>query len=784
MKMKRAQLFAALAGCCFSTMAQAQEAPPPQPNETQGLDDIIVTAQRRSELLQNVPIAITAANADMLATARVDNIANIQAISPSVTFRVTNISSSTANVIIRGLGTTGNSRSFEGSVGVFIDGVYRTRAAAALQNFLDIDNLQVLRGPQGTLFGKNTTAGALLLTSAAPSTDKAGGMVDMGYANYDSVLVRAAANVPVSDSVAFRIAGLASTRKGFYIDSTTGRDLNDDATRAVKAQLLIEPSSDFSVRLIGDYSRGGGNCCYATSSFNAGPTQPLIDGLTLAGGGKLPSSRPSDREQTLNGNGHQTIEDYGGTLLVDIGLGDSSLKSVTALRRFKVDQRDMDPDFSGADIFRYFESFKSRFFSQEVTLNTRIEALGADVVIGGFLSDEKLTMGRTLPWAAQAQPYWDTLLGAAGIPAGTSQAPIGTWAVEDMRGSAKSYAGFAHFDFAIGDRFNVIAGLRYSVEKKRGSFSNPYFDPSPLAVFKLLGVQPGPAYDRSTTDKALSGTFGVQFRPVDDVMLYATYNRGFKAGGVNIDANGAGTLVNNAAVFNALPAPIRATFFPGVTAQAPLNPVYKPEKVNAFELGGKFQYLDGRARTNIAFFYYDLSDLQIAQFVGLRFTVLNARSAKDYGAEIENLFQLSDALTLGIDGTWVPHAKYAADPNIDAVLSDSRFRFAPKLSGNVSLNLDQSVSDDLNLTARIQYQYTSVQLINTAGLSRQGPVNLVNANLGVKVPESHLTVEAWVQNLFDKTYFTQAFETPLQTGDQNGYLGSPRTYGVRLRATF
>ncbi|MEH3048181.1 TonB-dependent receptor [Sphingomonas adhaesiva] len=792
MAFMRARLLAAVAGCCLSSGVYAQQAAaPPSPTpapaateESQGLGDIIVTAQRRAENLQNVPIAITAASADTLATARVDNIANIQAISPSITFRATNISSSTANVIIRGLGTTGNSRSFEGSVGVFIDGVYRTRAAAALQNFLDIDNLQVLRGPQGTLFGKNTSAGALLLSSARPSTQRMEGMVDMGYGNFNSVLVRAAGNVPLTDTLAVRIAGLASTRKGFYTDAQTGRDLNGDATQAAKVQLLFEPSSDLSIRLIGDYSRGGGNCCYATSSFRAGPTQPLIDGLTTALGLRVPSANPSDWQQTLNGNGHQTITDYGGTALVDIGLGNGSLKWVTALRRFKVDQRDMDPDFSGADIFRYYENFESRFFSQEVTFNTRVEALNADMVLGGFYSDEKLNMGRTLPWAVQGQAYWDTVLGAAGIPAGTAQAPVGPWAIEDMHGKAKSYAGFAHLDFALGDRVNVIAGLRYSVEKKRGSFRNSYFDPSPLAVFKLLGVGPGPDYDRSTTDKALSGTFGLQFRPVDDVMLYATYNRGFKAGGVNIDANGAGTLVNNAAVFNALPAAIRAGFFPGVTAQAPLSPIYKPETVNAYEAGAKIEYLNRRARTNIAFFYYDLSNLQIAQFIGLRFTVLNARAATDYGVEMENLFQLTDSLTLGVDGTYIPHAKYANDANIDPVLSNSRFRFAPELSGNVALNLDQPVTDDMNLTARVQYQYTSGQLINTAGTSRQGPISLLNANLGVKIPSSKLTVEGWIQNLFDKTYFTQAFATPLQTGDENGYLGAPRTYGIRLRASF
>lgn len=798
-----AAMGAMLAGLATPALAEEQQVA----QSDTGLAEIIVTAQRRTENLQDVPIAITAANSETLAQARVENVANIQAISPSISFRVTNIATSSANLIIRGLGTTGNSRSFEGSVGVFIDGVYRTRAAAALQNFLDIDNLQVLRGPQGTLFGKNTTAGALLLSSAAPSLNDVNGSVEATYGNYDSLIVRGAINAPLSDTVAFRIAGLASSQNGFYTDSTTGDDLNGNKTRAAKAQLLFEPSENLTVRVIGDYSYSNGNCCYATSAFIDGPTQPLIDLLTLyqpsssaqllgvltgalpassmtPTGRTLPSRDASKWEQTLNGNGKQTIEDYGGTLLVDASIGEGTLKSVTAVRKFKVDQVDLDPDFSGADIFRYNESFESRFISQELTYNTKITALNAEAVFGLFFSDEKLKMGRSLPWADQAQYYWDVIFAQLGVAPGTANAAPGTWTSERMGGSAKSYAGFAHLDFAVNDKFNVIAGLRYSVEKKRGFFNNSFYRSSPFDVFTLLGIAPAPAYDATSTDKALSGTFGLQYRPTDDIMLYATYNRGFKAGGVNMDVNAADTLINNAEAYNALPAPIRAAFFGNAEAKDPLNPRYKPEKVNAFEVGGKFQYLDGRARTNIAFFYYDLSDLQIAQFIGLRFTVLNAKSAKDYGVEIENMFQLTDGLTLGLDGTWIPHAQYAKDANIDPVLSGSRFRFSPKFSGNATLNLDQPINDNLSLLARAQVQYQSRQLISTATTAEQGAVTLVNANLGFKLPQTGLLIEGWVQNLFDKTWFTQSFPTPLQTGDQNAYPGAPRTYGIRVRATF
>jgi outer membrane receptor protein involved in Fe transport len=758
-------LRASLCAIAIASPALAQEA---VSSGDEGLDDIIVTAQRRSQDLRDVPISITAANAETLANARVDNVSNIQAISPSVTFRVTNIATSSANLIIRGLGTTGNSRSFEGSVGVFIDGVYRTRAAAALNNFLDIDNLQVLRGPQGTLFGKNTTAGALLLSSAAPKIGEFAGLFDLTFGNYDTAIVRGAASLPVNDKIAVRIAAMASMQDGFYTDSTTGRSLNNNFSYATKGQILFEPSDAVSIRLIGDYSKSEGDCCYATSDYINGPTQPLIDALTVANGRKVPSRNLKDFEATLSTNGDQEIEDYGGTLLLDIGIGDDTLKSVTALRRFNVKQEDMDADFSGADILEINETFSSKFFSQELTYNGRISSLNTDYVLGLFFSDEKLSMTRDLPWGKQAQVYWDTLLAAQSIPPGTVKASAGLVASEAMEGSAKSYAGFAHANTDLGGGFSLLAGLRYSVEKKTGSFAYTYYDPAPNAVFKVLGVSPGPAYDDERTDKALSGTFGAQYRPNDDIMLYATYNRGFKAGGVNMDANGAGTIRNNPA------------FVPGAV---PLDPTYKPETVNAFEVGAKTEYLGGRARTNISLFYYDITNIQVAQFVGLRFTVLNGKSAKDYGVEIENTFKLNDALILNLDGTWIPEAKINEDPSIDPVLSDTRFRFAPKFQGNATISLDTPLSDNIDLVGRAQYQYSGPQYISTASLARRDSVGLVNGNIGVRV-SSAFTAEIWAQNLLNKTYASQLFATPLQTGDQNAYLAPPRTFGLRLRANF
>ncbi|MEW4467853.1 TonB-dependent receptor [Parasphingorhabdus sp. JC815] len=769
---RRVALLALLGGVSFGAMpAFGQEDQSQAEAKAGGLSEIVVTAQRREERLQDVPVAITAADAEALAMARIENISNITNISPSIQFRSSNISSSSANVVIRGLGTTGNSRTFEGAVGIFIDGVYRTRAASALQNFLDIEAVQVLRGPQGTLFGKNTSAGAVLVNSTTPDVMDLGGNIELGYGNYNALDIKGAINIPFSEVAALRVAALYTEDDGHLSDPNSGKHYNSIDAQAYKAQLLIDPSSDFTMRVIADYSKSTGNCCYGTSDFINGPTQPLVDALTIARGSVLPSRRLKDREQVLTSPSRQKIIDYGATLLADFALGAGTLKSVTSLREFELVQLDVDSDFTGADIFSLDESFKSQFFSQELTYNGRLDALNSDFVVGGFYSKEQLDMTRDLYWNSQGQAYIDAIVSVAvpGAPPGTAFAAPGKWAGEDMAGTSTSYAAFAHINAEISDQFNIIAGLRYSIEKKKGSFRNSFYRSQPNDAFRLLGIQPGAPYAASTTDRALSGTLGVQYKPTSDAMVYFTYNRGFKAGGVNIDANGAGVRANNPAE---------------VPGAVPLDPRFDPETVDAFEIGGKIDYMNRRARTNIALFYNKISDLQVAQFVGLQFTVLNAKSAELYGAEIENLFEITPSLTLGLDGIWLPHAKYGTDPALAAALSGQRFRYASKLSGNASLNLDQPINDDINLTGRVQYQYSSSQFINTASSTKRGGVGIMNGNIGIKSVDSGWQLEGWIQNMFNKTYTNLSFNTPIQAGDENAYLAPPRTYGITLRGSF
>lgn len=767
MRSLKTHLLVASSFASLTAGAARAESAAPQPLAAQ-VEEVVVTAQRREQNLQSVPVAVTAASSETMAAKHVDNVTNIKALSPSVSFTSAYNAAASANLQIRGIGTVGTSRTFEGAVGVFVDGAYRSRPGQALENFLDVESLQVLRGPQGTLFGKNTSAGAVLMTSTAPNLESVSGTYEATYGNYDNTLVKGAVNLPIGDKAAVRVAGLWSSRDGDIKDPNTGEDLNDHHGAAFKIQFLARPTDDLDLRLIADWSSEHENCCFGSIDAVRGPTYPLVSALALALGGKVPSVDPADRQQALNINGETKIDDRGAVLQVNWrpAFG-GEFRSVSSYRDWSVGQRHFDADFGPADLLVLDETFRTKDFSQEFTYNGR--AGPADYVVGVYYAHQKMYATRVLNWGSQAQTYWDVVLSAAGLPPGSVYAAPGLWALDDMRATSKSLAAFTHWTVAVSDRLKLIAGARVSREEKDGAFFNPYYRPQANDVFKVLGVLPGPAYDASHTDTAVSGTLGAQYDFAPGAMGYVTYSRGFKAGGVNIDPNAAGLVANNPAVT------------PGAR---PLDPTYRPELINGYEAGLKLDYLGRRARTNVAVFYDKIEDLQIAAYLGLQFAIYNAPSAKLYGAEIENTFRVTDELTLEAAATYLPEAEYGRSTLLGPPLSGRRFTNAPKFAGNLAASWDKPLTGDLTLNARVAYQYQTKIFTNPASNEIQGGYGLINLNLGVKSERQGWSAELFCQNCTDKTYYTFHYQKPLQTGSEGAYLGLPRTYGVRLRGKF
>ena len=416
--------FFALA-CASATPAWAQtadpqtdsEAPAPAEVQDQALpDDIIVTATRRAERLADVPIAVSALTSATLQNSGADDIRQLNQVAPSLLVSSTGSDANTS-ARIRGVGTVGDNPGLESSVAVFIDGVYRSRTGVGLNDLGPLDRIEVLRGPQGTLFGRNASAGLLNIVTAGPEFDfSATG--EATYGNFDSWRVMGGVTGPVSKSLALRLDALYSKRDGFYRDVNTGEDVNNRNRYLIRGQALFEPNSDLKIRIIGDYSRKKEACCgavYLTSDingFNTGlvsPSNPIVPVLLQVANtdfaGYFPSfDDPYDRRIATSPNrsydGKTT--DWGVSGQLDWQLGDVALTSITAYRNYKAYQA-ADADYGLADILYFGPGSGRQFktFSQELRLQGKLFNDKLDWLVGGYFADEKLRADSQLEFGSQ-----------------------------------------------------------------------------------------------------------------------------------------------------------------------------------------------------------------------------------------------------------------------------------------------------------------------------------------------------------------------------------------------
>lgn len=729
------------------------------PAATADEDAIIVTATRRRQNIQDVAVAVTIADRAALAAAQVVNIQQVAAITPSISFNITNNPASTGNLLIRGIGTNGANRALEGAAGIFVDGVYRLRPGQVLQNWLDIDSLQVLRGPQGTLFGRNTTAGAVIISSALPSLDGLSGRVDGQVGNYGHAQLSGAVNLPLSSTVAVRLAAIVNTADGFVRNPNNDQRYTREDGHGLRGTFLFAPRDGLRMRLAFDYSRSDGNCCYSGVSVVPGPTRPVVDALSRAGGLVPASRRISDYQLSINRNADQRLEDGGVTFTVELDALGGKLSSVSSWRRFDLDQRNGDLDFSGADIVFGDNLFTQDSWSTELVYNRTLPVLaGMDLVAGVYLDGSTIDSVRILEFGSQAQPFYDALAGRPGLF--SAPARLLTDEVYDARNA--SQAAFVNTTIAFDDHFSIIVGGRLSREVRSGAFRDrgPALPANNPLVFARL--VPSPQYDDRFSVTAFSGTAGVRYRFGKDAMAYATYSRGFKAGGVNLDRNAAGGSTDIA---------------------APLSPIYRNEYANTYELGLKLELAERRARINAAIFRTELTDLQISQFLGLQSVVLNAPTARVDGVELETSFALAPVLKFDLAGTWLATRRFGQAAAL-GLLSGRTFPHAPEWAASATLALDQPITSQLAVIARANANYTGATFASTANNAIQDEFVLLNVRLGLKQIDDRWQVAAYCQNCSNSRYVTQAVNTPLQTGDVVGFVGAPRQFGIALSGRF
>ncbi|MBC2653082.1 TonB-dependent receptor [Novosphingobium aerophilum] len=495
-------------------VAQAQTAPreeaqpateAPAVTELTG-NEIVVTATKREQTLQDVPVAVTVTSAQTIERAQIRDIRDLSTVVPSL--RVNTLqSSANTNFYIRGFGNGANNAGIEPSVGLFVDGVYRSRSASMITDLPDVQRIEVLRGPQSTLFGKNASAGVISLVTKEPQF-KLGGNMEASYGNYNAIIAKGYITGPLGENVAASLAAGYNKRDGYVTDLGSNTKANERNRWFTRGQLLFEPSSDFKVRLIGDYSRIDENCCAVVNvqrSPGFGPSQIITN---LLGGKISDPANPFADVTYSNIPSTNKIDNWGFSGQMDYGVGPLKLTSITAYRKTKA-ITNQDSDFTSADLIgRNFQNLRIDTFTQEFRASTDWDG-PINGLLGAFYFNETINQNNQLLLGNDFRNYADFLIrgqsgGAFTLPqveqlltaaTGGANNYIGQSFVsgrgftEQYRLKNEAFSIFGQVDFKVSDRLTLTGGLNYTHDSKSYStnnVSNEVFSAIPLSSPTLL----------------------------------------------------------------------------------------------------------------------------------------------------------------------------------------------------------------------------------------------------------------------------------------------------------
>ncbi|MFC3442440.1 TonB-dependent receptor [Sphingobium rhizovicinum] len=812
-------LLAGVAGASIITpSAFAQE--PAQPN-ADGAEQtsprgevIVVTARRRQETAQEVPLAISVVKGDSIEATGNFNIVKLQQLAPTLQVYTTNPRNTSVN--IRGLGVPFGltSDGFEQGVGIYVDDVYNSRVAAATFDFLDVNQVEVLRGPQGTLYGKNTTAGAINITTNQPTFDFEGrAELTVGNLNYKQA--KAAISGPLSETVAARIAVAATTRRGTLYNVTSQRWINEQDNLGIRGQLLFKPTEDFSITLSGDYSKQDPECC-GTTFVRVGKTQrPLnrqYDALAAAQGYVVPSRNPYDRLTDLDSNLNAGNKIGGVSAKIKWDVGPGTLTSVTAWR-FWDWKPENDRDFTGLSIVsRSQNPSQQDQYSQEFRYN--YESKDIDFVVGLFGFKQRIdTQGTEQQGEDAAQwslaPSTDPT-NPANIPATLA----GLTASNTQYLKADSAALFGQLSWKVTDALTIQPGVRLNYDKKSGYYQRVVTNAQGQAISCTTVAAPGTI--KGTTqqcgvyqpqisapsDSAWNFTydFNVNYKVARDVLAYATYAKSFKTLGIN--QNGLPLNADNSVNYDAS--------------------TVKPESVNHYEIGLKTQFLDRRATFNLTAFRTDIKNFQATvnggQFGTVRGYLANAGKVRSQGIEADFKIVASDRFTAYANGAYTD-AKYKkfVDAPCPPELSGGTYQAAsatpdysqPGVPGALSPRQCDISGQDLPGVSKWAFSYGAEYNIPVTLLAKEGQIYLgvdgnyrshwnsnASPSIYTEVKGYALTnvragfrgegfdVFGWVRNAFDVNYIENLQVAPGNTGLIAGQVGDPQTWGGTIKFSF
>ena len=768
------------------------------PVQAQALEEVIVTAQKREQSMQEVPIAISTVSEAALANNLVTNIYDLQAAVPALQVQAVDPPGQGTAFALRGLGNSVFNMGFDPAVATFVDGVYRSRSGlVSSSDFLDLERVEVLKGPQGTLFGKNTTAGVVHFISKRPDFDGTSGHVQLGIEEYNTYRLKGSVNFAASDKAAFRIGATYAQGDGWLDLIGSGQSIHDTDRLAIKAQGLFQPSDTLSIHVIADYATLSEVCCSPLRNVNDPFSAPVNGGAAaVVGSGIVDPANIENLVAESNLPPQFDADDIGISAEINWDISDAmTLTSITAWRNYE-DTAIKDNDFSGVDVLTSNQSLPEvSLLSQELRLAGAGETAGGkgyNWVVGGYFSNENIEVVNEFIWGSQITLFPFFAPGLFGNQPGRAFHHL-------FKQEIDSSAFFAHGNLALSDTVSLTLGARYSNDDKEGSlvsdhpFTNAFGAPNslPLAV----------VYDYDTTheDSEPTYTASIDWKPSDNMMLFATYSLGYKSGGISMTRDAAGTALTFGDPVLGCPPDFTAIPMSPFCSGPMFSPTFEREEAKHTEIGLKSDLLDGRMRLNVSAWNTDFENLQ-TQTLRLdgAFAVVNVEGATSKGVEIETDFAVTEAVTLSasvqfLDATFADGLP-ALSPGFPPV-GGMNIPFSSETTANVGVTFEQPVSGNawrFYGAANLYYRDDYFNSGDPTPDRVQDGYTLLSFKLGYR--NDNWDFSAWCRNCSDERPTWSNFQIPFDGlliappgsihGTQWSHVAAPSIWGVTAAYSF
>jgi iron complex outermembrane receptor protein len=695
------------------------------------LEEVVVTAQRREQSLQEVPMSISAFGEEQLQALQADNLDSLQGAVPNLNLVQGRGSNSSVNAFIRGVGQPDALQTFDPAVGIYLDDVYMARIQGALFKLYDIERIEVLRGPQGTLYGKNTPGGAIRLITRTPGQERElRASVLLG--NYDRIQAAAYMSAPVSDTLALGLSVLHDQRDGFVTDPSTGRDYNDENTTVARFKGNWDISPDVNMVFSADYTT-------EDVELALGRAEAALTSIDFINGVVIRKPAPTgefnfETRTSLGDADGQQVDNYGGNITLNWAINSNlDFKSITAYRALQSDAF-IDIDATELELGDVFVGIDQDQISQEFQL---LGDDGGDLtwVAGLFYLDEDLP--------STQRAFADDFLLFGG-------APVSFLRTIDDRLQTTSYAVFGQVDWAFADKWNLGLGMRYTYEEK------DYFRTT--STFSNVLGNADPAFEFSDSDDWSDWTPSVSldYALNDDIRFYGRLAQGFKSGGFNGRANSAADV---------------STF--------------DPETVWTAEIGAKTIMADGRLSANYALFKSQYDDFQARVSVGdgidFRFPVLNAAELDIQGAEFELNWLPIDELQLSTQIGYLD-TEYGAGGFTGSDGVPDQPAFAPEWTARFAAIYTLSLEGGSSISFGADTSYRDSMWLSVENVAPlfEDDYWLLNGFVSWTSADAHWNLMAGIKNATDEVYRVEGQEFRSVGNIQTAYYGNPQTYTLEL----